>query len=364
MSDAWGKLTDEEREALRSRARTFTQEEIDERFAVRDDVVFFRLYGELKEEEVGEPSWGEAERYEVSEQALISPEDFDYDPEITASDREAAQPIDEELAGLEDYCAHDRVDWGEADTTESEAKEAGLPPEVDHRARQSPIKEQGLKRGTCVAHASLALVESFPQIPDDLSEQYTHYKFNEFYKRPHDKNSGLKTTDAPRVLAHPNGRICLEEHWPYEPSQAKINRMVRNGTYRPPQAALDNQTYGYLQYKIIGDSGLTGESIRNTRFLEALLSRGYDIVIGAWVAWDDKENDGILDPLLDSQGNPIKKGGHAMLVVGYNRPSQYFILKNSWDFRWKSGHDGYGWFHYDYVRTYFKYGFVVRGVVP
>jgi hypothetical protein len=93
-----------------------------------------------------------------------------------------------------------------------------------------------------------------------------------------------------------------------------------------------------------------------------LLHKGYNIVIGTWVSWDDKDNNGILDPVLDSKGNPIGMGGHAMLVVGYNRPSQYFIVKNSWGRGW--GHDGYAYFHYNLIRSCFKYGFVVDKVVP
>ncbi len=80
------------------------------------------------------------------------------------------------------------------------------------------------------------------------------------------------------------------------------------------------------------------------------------------MSWDDKDNDGILDPVLDSNGNPIGKGGHAMVVVGYNRTSQYFIVKNSWAPGW--GHNGYAYFHYNLVRSCFKYGFVVDSVVP
>ena len=51
-----------------------------------------------------------------------------------------------------------------------------------------------------------------------------------------------------------------------------------------------------------------------------------------------------------------------MLVVGYNRNQQYFIVKNSWGSSW--GHVGYAYLSYDLVRSCFKYGFIADKVQP
>lgn len=366
--ETWGNLTDNEKQAIKSRARTLTDAEIDERFAERDNKPVFRIFRKAEREtpeiptafaEAADERLGveEVEKREIVEITLIAPEDFDYEPDITPADEEFAKPIDKTVAAFEGYYAQDEITSEETGTAET----AGLPSRVDHRPNQSPIKTQG-GRGTCVAHASMAVLETYPHIPDDLSEQLTHYKFNTFLNRPQDQDAGLRTTDAAPFLARSDGRVCLEENWPYIPDQSTINQMVDQGTYGPPAAALSDQTYGIAAYKIIPDKGLTGESIKNTRYLETLLHQGYDIVIGTWVSWDDKDNDGILDPILDSSGKPIGRGGHAMLVVGYDRPDQYFIVKNSWDTNW--GHNGYAFFHYDLIRSCFKYGFVVHSVVP
>jgi Papain family cysteine protease len=363
MSDTWGNLNDVARGILRDRAaREVSEEELNAKIRRDEDGrVRFRLFG-------GPGGFGATEAFEGEEYAigppppvevtLIDPEDFDYQPQITGEDEESARPIDDAVAPLREYYSEDP---GVRDEEEGARPDSTLPPVVDHRPSQSHVKHQG-ERGTCVSHASLALLEAAGHIPDDLSEQYLHYKFTEFLGRPHDVDNGLRTTDAAPFLARRDGRTALESAWPYISTQTAINSAVADGSYGPPAAAVDDQTYGYRAYKIIDDMGIEGDSIKNARFLESLLAVGYDIAIGVWVSWQDSENRGVLRPVLDSQGAPIGRGGHAMLVVGYDRPSRYFIVKNSWGPGW--GHAGYGHFHYDFVRSCAKYGFTVSQVEP
>ena len=379
MRDTWESLAEEQKQCIRSKARTLTETEINERYrTTKSGRVVFHIHrktdralaGGLDIEcppnngadmEAATENTEEIEENETVDITLISPEVFDYEPEITDTDERAARSIDEAISRFGNYYQQDDIASDEAATMDGKATE--LPPVVDHRQDQSPIKYQG-RRGTCVAHASLGLLEAHHHIPDDLSEQCAHYKFNELLGRQHDVNMGLRTTDAARLLAQPDGRVCEESQWPYIPNQDAINQMVSNGTYKPPHEAESNAVYGYgvNAHKIITDRGLNGESIKNTRYLESLLHQGHNIVIGMWVSWDDKDSDGVLDPVLNQNGSPIGFGGHAMLVVGYNRPKQYFIVKNSWGRGW--GHDGYAYFHYNLVRSCFKYGFVVDKVVP
>jgi hypothetical protein len=51
-----------------------------------------------------------------------------------------------------------------------------------------------------------------------------------------------------------------------------------------------------------------------------------------------------------------------MLIVGYDRTNQYFIVKNSWGNGW--GHNGYAYLHYNFARACFKYGYLVEDTVP
>lgn len=359
-------LKTEELKALKAKSRILSEDILAERIQKKDDgrYVFhamrktFRSFsGKLDiDETVDAPET----QFELVEITLISPNDFDYTPKLTEDDIKAAKPIDKKLEKFKQYFANDNGLLNPESAT-VDAEVADLPTAIDHRVDQSIVKDQG-GRGTCVSHASMGLLEAYAHINDNLSEQYTHYKFNEFLNRPHNQDSGLKTTDAAPFLARNEGRVCLEANWPYISNQSTIDALVANGTYAPPQAAINNQSFGIGAYKIIEDKGLTGESIKNTRYLEALLYQGYNIVFGCYASWDDKDNNGVLDPLLDSNGNPISKAGHAMLIVGYNRTEQYFIVKNSWAPTW--GHSGYGYFSYNFFRSCAKYGFVVDSIVP
>ncbi len=374
MNKIWGKLDEQDIKAIQSKARIISDHDINENFREINGKIKFKIFTKTDRTMARglDIDWGDdidiavvlgaeptaidvTEPFEEQEVTLIAPKDFDYDPQLTPEDINAEKAINEDMNKFSGYFGR-----GDAAASESVEMMASLPNSVDRRTVQSSVKNQR-ERGTCVAHASCGCLESFPHIPDDLSEQYLHYKFNEFIGRSHDADQGLKTTDAAIYLARSAGRICEENQWPYM-YQKDINLQVHDGVYGPPNEAEKHQAFGITSYKIITDKGSVGDSIKNTRYLEALVYQGYNIVIGTWVSWDDKDNDGILDPVLDGNGDPIGKGGHAMLVVGYNRSAQYFIVKNSWDASW--GHNGYAYLHYDLIRSCFKYGFVVKEPFP
>ncbi len=393
MENTWGNLSEKDVEAIRVTAKKFSEKDIEERFQKIGDVVKFKIFTKtdrsmardldinLGEDvdidetlatasEVAESEGAEAidvemaeaeelEEIQESEVTLIAPEDFDYEPQLTEEDKAAEKAVNEDMQKFASYFSGN-IGAASEDASEASDMIASLPNSIDRRASQSNVKSQG-GRGTCVAHASCGCLEAFTQIPDDLSEQYLHYKFNEFIGRRQDADQGLKTTNAAGYLARSNGKVCEEADWPYT-TQNTINVAVQAGTYGPPSDAVDNQTYGIASYKIITDKGTAGDSIKNTRYLEALVYQGYNVVIGTWVSWDDSDNNGILDPVLDNNGNPVGRGGHAMLVVGYNRSNQYFIVKNSWAPGW--GHNGYAYLHYDLIKSCFKYGFVVKEPLP
>jgi len=232
---------------------------------------------------------------------------------------------------------------------------------MDHRPKMTPIRDQG-HRGTCVAFACMAALEPFPTIPDDLSEQYAYY----IIKRTLDPNpspcrDGVATWRAADVLRRQS--VCEERYWRYNknrwsyPNKSCIDNLTQAP---PPSAARRNAHYGIQSYRLIFDDGPTGTtSIKNVDYLKRIIFANYNIVIGLYVAGTDwGDGKGIIRVQYDARGNPVSpRGGHAMLICGYNDKDQYFIVKNSWGPSW--GHSGYAYISYNYIRQYAKYGFYV-----
>jgi C1A family cysteine protease len=244
------------------------------------------------------------------------------------------------------------------------------PPKVDHRSKQTQIRTQGT-RGTCVAHAVAAALERRDDVPDDLSEQYA---FHSFMLKEHldcCSGTGLRTIDA-AVYASDEG-IPEEQDWKYDidPPNCGSSTSCTAPTHDVPAAATTARKYRIAKFELINDldvdndgtSDVTGPTIKNPAYLESILASGNDIVFGTYVAWDEADATGVLDVKIDpdtgSRWEPY--GGHAMLLVGYNRPGGYFIAKNSWGPDW--GHGGYAYLTYDYIRAYAKYGFIITDVL-
>lgn len=233
---------------------------------------------------------------------------------------------------------------------------------VDHRSRQTPIRDQD-GRGTCVSHASLACLETFPNIPDDLSEQCAHHLFmvrEAVANCCRNIDRGIRTIDSAVYLGD---GVCEEHFWPYQ-TAAQVLATPPAAHNASAAACRPQARYKITRYQLILDNGLAGNSIKNPSYLESVLAAGYDIVWGTHVAWQNGDEDAILDVRLDpATGQPLaSRGGHAMLIVGYDRPGRFFIVKNSWGGDW--GHSGYGHFSYDYIQTYAKYGYYVLGTAP
>ncbi|MEN9577314.1 MAG: hypothetical protein RJA70_323 [Pseudomonadota bacterium] len=228
---------------------------------------------------------------------------------------------------------------------------------VSHRDRQTPIKDQG-SRNTCVGMSATAGLESFIKWKNnatfDLSEQHVFEVLMAAEGNQSCNNQGLQTWKAAQYLTA--SKVCA--NWDYTTSVPACSISV-------PSDCAANAKWGHVDTQVVlgTEFGGTGtQTANNTNYLETLIKEGNDLVFGVYVAgadWSDSTIDtGVIDVQMVG-GNPAGAyGGHAMLMVGYDRDGKYFEFKNSWGA--SSGHDGYVRLSYEYVQTYAKYGYYIK----
>ena len=112
--------------------------------------------------------------------------------------------------------------------------------------------------------------------------------------------------------------ICEERHWPLEPARAKE---------RPSFRAYKNAArFKSFQYETVPQD------------LHAILSRlakGYLITVGihVYASFYSKSvlrSGKVYLPRAERDSNDEDRGGHAILLVGYNHPKRRFLFQNSW----------------------------------
>ena len=100
-------------------------------------------------------------------------------------------------------------------------------------------------------------------------------------------------------------------------------------------------------------NGTKGWSVQNPRCLESLLLSGKKVLVYMWISgnWNKEKRANKMDVELGmDRKNLPAVGGHALLLVGFDRDAKQFIFKNSW------GEKEVLYIHYDYVKTYARYG--------
>ena len=243
----------------------------------------------------------------------------------------------------------------------------GPPDSVDHVACQAPIRDQG-ERGTCTAFAAMAGYEAFASCTNhntlDLSEQHTYHIFMQQVGSTCKADAGISTWQGGGFLT--SNHVCNEAAFGYTPS---LGSLPTSDASHVPSGCSGSAPYGFVTTQTIFGTAFGGDAsvnANNTNYLESVLSSGYDIVYGLYTAgtdWSDgTAESGVID-VQTSGGSPAPAfGGHAMLLVGYNRPGQYFIFKNSWGTG--HGHSGYMHISYNYLQTYGKYGYYITAITP
>ncbi len=198
---------------------------------------------------------------------------------------------------------------------------ADLPETVDLRAHLPAVRSQG-SRGTCVAHAAVAVREFLTGATStNLSEQFLYWACKE--RDGHPSSLGTWIRVAMTVLQDTG--VCQEAAWPYNNSV-----IANNEGQGPPPANAQAQA---APFKVISTRQLQARWLQG---LKEALADGQPVAfsVSIFQSWQNPwtfRNGDIRLPLPDERN----LGGHAMVMVGYADDVDvpgggYFIVRNSW----------------------------------
>lgn len=208
-----------------------------------------------------------------------------------------------------------------------------IPDVVDLRTGCSAIEDQG-DLGSCTGHAIVGALEydenAQREQPIRLSRLFVYYN-ERMVEGDIMEDGGAQIRDGIKVIAKYGA--CDETLWPYAPEHF---------TLKPSMEAYDD--------------GLKHRAIQYRRVLQTeddlmhALASGFPVVCGIMI-YDSFESeqvasDGLVPMPSDSEQC---QGGHAVLMVGYDRKRRLFIMRNSWGPDW--GDKGYFYLPFDYITS-------------
>lgn len=184
------------------------------------------------------------------------------------------------------------------------------PKTLDLRSKLPPVRDQG-SQGTCAAQ-SAACMKEYQERLDISFKSWMSPQF--VYNFRSNEGSGMYLRDVMKIL-HKQG-ICSETDYPYGSHTAPHPFVVEN--------AKNHTIKAYASIKSV--DGLK----------KALYKNGPCII--AFPVY----NKGTRMWIPEGKGQ-LRRGGHAMTVVGYNNKG--FIIRNSWSAHW--GDKGYCLYPYE-----------------
>ena len=201
---------------------------------------------------------------------------------------------------------------------------------VDLRPYCSPIENQG-SLGSCTGQAiagAIELLNKRNRKPTDVSRLFIYY-YERLLLGTVNYDSGAYIRDGIKATNHYGA--SLETYWPYD-----ISKFRQEPILEAKSDALNRKVTRY-------------ERVTNFDGCIDALSNGFPVIMGFYVY------DSFMSNTVAKTGNmpyPNTKresllGGHAVLLVGYNKTKKVFIVRNSWGTSW--GDKGYFYMPFNVV---------------
>ena len=206
------------------------------------------------------------------------------------------------------------------------------PSTVDLRPYCSPIEDQG-NLGSCTGNAIAGAIELLDKRAGkniDVSRLYIYY-YERLLEGTVNYDNGAYIRDGMRAVY--NYGAPLESLWPYNISR------FRNAPSQ--QAITDGAKRKVTSYQAVADHQGCLDS----------LAAGFPVVIGFSV-YSSFESATVARTGVMPYPNTSREtllGGHAVLLVGYDKTRQVYIVRNSWGTNW--GDRGYFYMPFQVIQN-------------
>jgi C1A family cysteine protease len=205
------------------------------------------------------------------------------------------------------------------------------PNTIDLRPYCSPIENQG-NLGSCTGQAIAGAIELLNKRNGkhkDISRLFIYY-YERLLLGTVNYDSGAYIRDGIKATNHYGA--SLESHWPYN-----IRKFRQEPIKEAKEDALNRKVTRY-------------ERIEDFNGCIDALSNGYPVIIGFHVYTSFMSNTVARTGNMPYPNTRRERllGGHAVLLVGYNKTKKVFIARNSWGTSW--GAKGYFYMPFDVIK--------------
>ncbi|SDB92684.1 C1 family peptidase [Shouchella lonarensis] len=208
-----------------------------------------------------------------------------------------------------------------------------LPSEVDLRPYFAPVRSQG-PFGTCVAFATTGLREYYiGRATEARGSDITHLSPGFIYY-PSGPDDGMHFYTAFDILR--TYGVPPESERPFD--------LNRDNTDQFQQPHTPVQRENALPYRINGFRYISGRTMVDQ--IKQAVANGNPVMaaINVYPNFDATPKSGITPPVEERKS----RGGHAVVVTGYDEENEWFIVRNSWGTGFGDG--GYAYIKYDILR--------------